>query len=100
MEWNVYYHDFNNQKIVTYNIFNHGSFSKELSQIKASNKSEFSNELQRIIKYYFWSKCEWEIIICPWVGKADDIKIDVYDQLKLNWDKFVDYVWSEVKKNK
>lgn len=50
------------------------------------------------MKYYFWSKCEWEIIICPWVGKADDIKIDVYDQLMLNWDKFVDYVWSEVHK--
>ena len=52
MEWNVYYHDFNNQKIVTYNIFNHGSFYKELSQIKSSNKQELSNKIKRIMKYY------------------------------------------------
>ena len=26
-----------------------------------------------------------------------DIKIDVYDQIKLNWDLFVDYVWNERK---
>lgn len=48
--------------------------------------------------YYFWSKTEWEVIVSPWVGKGGDEKIDVYDQLKLNWDKFVDYVWSEVHK--
>ena len=24
---------------------------------------------------------------------APELKIDVYDQLKMNWDHFVDYVW-------
>lgn len=100
MEWNVYYHDFNHQKIVTYNVFNHGSFNKEINQLSQKNfdKSEFKEQLKIIAMYYFWSKTEWEVIISPWVGKGDDEKIDVYDQLKLNWDKFVDYVWSEVHK--
>lgn len=50
--------------------------------------------------YYMWSKCEYEIILSPWTGRADDIKIDVYDQIMMNWNSFVDYVWSlkEIKK--
>lgn len=44
--------------------------------------------------YYFWSKCEYEIILSPWTGRADDIKIDVYDQIMMNFDSFVDYCWS------
>lgn len=49
--------------------------------------------------YYFWSKCEWEIIISGWPPRDDfnDAKIDVYDQVKLNWDKFVDYTWDHRK---
>lgn len=50
--------------------------------------------------YYMWSKCEYEIILSPWTGRADDIKIDVYDQIMMNFDKFVDYVWSFKNKNK
>ena len=47
-----------------------------------------------------WSKCEYEIILSPWTGRADDIKIDIYDQIMMNWNSFVDYVWSlkEIKK--
>lgn len=99
MEWNVYYHDFNHQKITTYNVFNHGSFNQEINQLsqKNLNKSEFTEQLRIITMYYFWSKTEWEVIVSPWVGKGDDEKIDVYDQLKLNWNKFVDYVWNEVR---
>ena len=44
--------------------------------------------------YYMWSKSEYEIIVSPWVGRAEDIKIDVYSQVHMNWDRFVDYVWS------
>lgn len=27
-------------------------------------------------------------------------KIDIYSQVEMNWDNFVDYVWNEVKRNK
>lgn len=99
MEWNVYYHDFNRRQITTYNVFNHGSFNREINQLSQKNldKLEFAERLKIIAMYYFWSKTEWEVIVSPWIGKGDDEKIDVYDQLKLNWDKFVDYVWNEVR---
>lgn len=47
----------------------------------------------------YWSKCEWEIILSPWPPRdgEQDIKVDVYDQIKINWDHFVDYVWNERK---
>lgn len=50
--------------------------------------------------YYFWSKCEWEVLISPWVGGNDDeeIKVDVAWQIMNNWDVFVDYTWNNRKK--
>ena len=60
------------------------------------DKNSFADKLKRELQYYFWSKAEWEIIISPWLGSSNSerIKIDVYDQVMLNWDVFVDYVWN------
>ena len=81
--------------------------------------------------YYFWSKCEYEVVIssfpvhikkeefnrlteefkadtekyghepygmwvCPDVGS----KIDIYNQVMLNFEVFVDYVWSHKRSKK
>ena len=96
MEWNVYYHDINAQKIIQWNIFKHGSFYKEVDDLLKSelDKEEFIERLRKSLMYYFWSKCEYEILVSPWVGRAGDIKIDIYDQIMMNFDRFVDYVWS------
>ncbi len=98
MEWNVYYHNINSQKIETYNIFNHHAFNEyiKLHLRKCRTKEEFSERLKSELNFYFWSKAEWEIIIAPWCGGRDtkDIKIDVYDQVMNNYDIFLDYVWS------
>lgn len=99
IEWYVYYHDSNTQKIIKWNVFNHGSFKNEVNKIlqEKLNKEDFSEKLKREIMYYFWSKCEYEIILSPWspwTGRADDIKIDVQDQIMMNFDRFVDYCWS------
>jgi len=53
-----------------------------------------ADSLKRYLMYYMWSKCEYEIILSPWTGRADDIKIDVYDQIMMNFNSFVDYCWS------
>ena len=96
IEWYVYYHDSNAQKIIRWNVFNHGSFKNEVDKIlqEKIDKVDFSEKLKREVMYYFWSKCEYEIILSPWTGRADDIKIDVYDQIMMNFDRFVDYCWS------
>lgn len=98
MKWNVYYYNINRQKIESYNIFEHGSFSHYVKEAikKYKEKESFTEQLKRELQYYFWSKAEWEIIITPWCGNKnpDEIKIDVHDQVMLNWEIFVDYVWA------
>ena len=96
LHWNVYTYDFNAKKIVIYDIFNHGTFEKELNELEYSTYEEFKENLKHLLMYYFWSKCEWEIILSAW-PPTDDMKeatkIDVYNQVLLNWDVFCDYVW-------
>lgn len=95
MEWNVYYHDSNAKKIIQWNIFKHRSFRKEVYELLKSdlNKDDFIEQLRKSLMYYFWSKSEYQVLILPWVGEADDIKIDIYDQVMMNWNKFSEYVW-------
>lgn len=96
IEWYVYYHDSNAQKIIKWNVFNHGTFAEKVNKLLRENLSrdEFADGLKKYLMYYMWSKCEYEIILSSWTGRADDIKIDVYDQIMMNFDRFVDYCWS------
>ena len=103
MKWNVYYYNSNRERIETYNIFNHYGFVKYVIEPlkKIKNKDDFALKLKSELMYYFWSKAEWEIIISPWPNKVkdkDELKIDVFDQVMLNWEAFVDYCWSNKKK--
>lgn len=101
LEWYVYLEDINKRIIITYNVFNHYSFYEDLKKIMKKYKTieDFSKELKRICMYYFWSKCEYEIILTCWPkwDKFKEEKIDVYSQLNLNWDKFVNYIWENKK---
>lgn len=96
LEWNVYNFDYRTHKIDTFNIFTHGGFIEDYKKAikKYKTKSEFEEEIEHNVMYWFWSKSEYEVIISPWISRGDDVKIDVYDQLKLNWDTFVDYLWN------
>lgn len=102
MEWNVYYFNINQRKIETFNIFDHRTFVKYVKKhIKeCKTKEEFAEKLKSELMYYFGFKAEWEILISPWVGgdrKEDTIKIDVYNQVMINWNVFSDYVWNNRK---
>lgn len=97
MEWNVYYHNINHQTITALNVFQHGGFRGAVRKVldKYNNKDEASEEIRREAFYYFCSKSEYEIIISACVGGNgnETEKIDIYSQLLMNWDRFVDYVW-------
>lgn len=97
MKWIVFYHNINADRIETFNVFDHAGFSKDvLSHLEKHRTREgFAEALRRSLFYYFGSKCEWEVLISPWVGSRNQtaIKVDVYHQVMNNWDVFVDYVW-------
>lgn len=127
MIWNVYRENFNNNSIIKYNIFNHNGFAKEINELLKENttKDEFAEQLKWSLRYYFWGKSEYEVVITSWVTYIDreelnrinneyeeyndkwgyypykinispDVskKVDIYSQVMLNWEQFVDYVWS------
>ena len=103
MEWNVYFHDFNKNKIVTYNIFKHCKFNEEVKKLIKGNysKGEFIERLKRELMYFFWSKCEYEIFISPCICRTieNEVKVDIYNQIMLNFDKFIEYCWLFKEKN-
>lgn len=100
LEWNVYRFNINKQKIEVFNIFDHYSFKEYVKKALIEYeycKEDFIKQLKSELCYYFGGKSEYEVIITCWVGgdrEKVNQKIDIYDQVMMNWDKFVDYVWN------
>ena len=96
--WNVYIENFNEKCIEVYNIFDNYGFYNDLKVIynEEKDKENFLYKVNRSLMYYFWSKCEWEIILSDWPPSEifNDKKISVYDQIKNNWHVFSEYIWS------
>ena len=99
MTWRVFYFDINRGKVGAFNIFDHGRFREDVIQNfkKYLTKEEFVDHVERDLFYYFWCKAEWEIWIDGWIGERSKsgVKVDVYNQVKLNWDVFTEYLWSQ-----
>lgn len=119
MIWNVYRHDVNSREIEVFNVFDHYSFNEDVGKIlkKKITYNELSEKLKSSVMYYFWCRYEYEVVITtfpPYIDKKEmgvvvneydkhpyrmnvnpevGIKIDIHDQLMLNWDSFVWYVW-------
>lgn len=97
MEWYAYYHDSNARKIRPCNVFDHGDFRRDVEKLlkkKDIDRDAFSKELRSTMMYYFWSKCEYEVLIIKeWVGPSAETKVDIFGQVALNWERFVDYLW-------
>jgi len=96
LEWNVYYEDINNKKIDIFNVFHHWSFledCKKNAKQNGENYNAFIHQLKRDAMYYFWSKCEWEIVVTGFPIDKTKKKLDVYDQVIANFDIFAEYIW-------
>ena len=97
--WNVFREDFSSGDIIQWNIFRHGRFYEDLQKTfkrlrKEPEREEVAEIVRRDLMYYFWSKCEYEIIISGFPGReGKEEKIDVYTQVMMNWDIFFQYLW-------
>ena len=69
LKWNVYCGDINGKKIKIFNIFEHNRFCEDIERYfkKYKNKDEFAAHLRHSLMYYYWSKCEWEVVVTEWV---------------------------------
>ena len=98
--WNVYRENFNHKKIEVCNVFNCSvRFNDDLIRIykeHSNNKEKFLDEVKSSLMYSYWSKCEYEIILSSWPPRKDfkEEKIDIYNQIMINWDIFSEYIWN------
>jgi len=104
VQYNVFFEDFNGREITTINIFDHVGFlsgCKKAYKEFGQDREKFLEQIRRELKYYFWSKAEYELVLTslfdsyhhPFQPK----KIDIFDQVTLNWPVFADYVWNNRK---
>lgn len=100
-EWNVYYYDFNSRTIKVRNILKSQNVIKAIIDAtkKHSEKEDFGEEIRKTLMYHFWARAEYEVLIRGWCSAKDEqeMKIDIYEQIKINWDAFLDYVWNSRK---
>ena len=148
--WNVYRYNINSGYIETMNIFKHGVFFDDLiklkkeykawqkkllsspeytespkkmaAEVKKFKETTFASKLDSTLRYCFWSRSEYEVIVTSWPPRVSpanaqklnnsveehpnwysyaldldvEEKIDIYDQIKNNWDIFVNYVWDNI----
>ena len=102
LKWFVFVEDINKKRIRVYNIFEHKDFMEDCNDAWENYKNKhhdflrYQENIDSILMYYFWCKCEWEIILSnfPPSDSFQKKKIDVYQQVKINWKKFMDYLFS------
>ena len=60
-------------------------------------KRDFLDALDLCLKSRYWSRCEYEMILTSWPRDNVKRKVDIYDQIKMNWKHFSEYVWEWVR---
>lgn len=102
LHWQTYHYDINHKKIEPYDIFRHWRFNEDVISLlnkRGMTEENFREKLKSDLMYYFWSKCEYEVLVAGWPptdNKDEEEKIDIYDQVMLNFDQFASYVWNSV----
>lgn len=103
LKWMVFMRDMNSNEIVEFNIFKHSRFLNDTKKAieEAATKEELAEKMKRVLQYYYWSKCEFEIRIMEPFPRDESVgrKVDICEQvIKLNYDVFINYLWENAKK--
>lgn len=99
LEWYVFIGNYSAAEIEKYNVFDHPGFlegCRKAAKKYAKDREAFEKAVKSDLMYHFWSKCEWEVVIDHWPhsDRKRARKVDVFEQVMLNWGQFADYVWS------
>lgn len=105
LEWYILQHDFNDDKMIMYNIFHDNSpeiIAKKIRKgakdnwIPVTNYNSFKDYIKQELMYNYWSKCEREFLACG-LFKSKTYKIDGWFQLEPNLDNIVNYIIEKMK---
>jgi hypothetical protein len=98
--WNVFNCERteNGNEIVIVNVFDlNWPFLAVVYDAYKNYKDDFDNfskEVRSALMYEYWSRFEYEIIISTMSEyQPKGVKIDIYQQVMMNWDNFINYLW-------
>lgn len=66
------------------------------ARAKKDSTINIKEEVKRLLQYSFWAKAEYEIMV-NLLFRKEEYKIDVYEQVMLNFDLFYEYLISNWK---
>lgn len=97
--WNVYHYSHSSNKIEVWNIFHSTGFSEGIEKIikKKYKKEIFAEKIKSELMYHFWTNYMYEVTVCKYPRpetSEGDVRIDVFDQVMLNFDAFIDYLYA------
>lgn len=113
LTWKVKNYCCNTDRIWDYDVLKYREDQIKKLKKKCATKEEFAEAMEREMRWQFWSRCEYEVIIeiddnnriwlKPWVGcvDPDSVKIDVTDDKSLDWRSFAEkHIGKQIYKNK
>lgn len=95
LSWKVLNHDFNNDKIINYDIFWKGSaeeIAKRIKRDKLDNYDKFKESMKTFFMHDFWCRSEYEIMVSGLHTRVEPEKIDVWRQIEMNFDLILEYI--------
>lgn len=101
-QFNVLNWDINCNELEFYDVLPY--FRKCYEKCRKKDKPKTVDEWKEFIRqkgiYMFCSRCQYEIIISPWPLQKKDVsvKIDVWQQIKMNLDLIVELLMKEYNK--
>ena len=103
LEWYAFREDFNKNELVRFNVLGEWFAEDLLKRIKKDKIDSYEMLKDRIgsmLRYYYKSRAEHEVIVTSLFHKPDrdkEFKIDVWYQLEKNLDRITEYVMRELK---
>lgn len=84
--FNVIWQDFNARKFEAYDVMPYFIKEYKESEKKPVTFDEFKEFVKDRAMYRYWSRCEYEIVICGWPNTDTQEKWDIYQQIMMNID--------------
>lgn len=108
--FNVLLMDWNNKKIVPYDILPYFRrvwedkpflYDDNFKKQPIKNKSDLKEWVEHNSRYQYWARCEYEFLVLPWPNHENDKakKIDVHFQIMQNIDIVTDILYDEFKED-
>lgn len=95
LSWKVLNHDFNNDKIISQDIFYTSSaeeIAKRIKRDKIDSYEKFKESMKMYFMNQFWCRSECEIMVSGLHTRVEAEKIDMWRQIEMNFDLILEYI--------